>query len=242
MSSLFDDLPLFGRTCKPNKHLKPTFRTFPHCGWPQLLSHGLLHVIPAIGGWFLTKKRGQHPRYKLTPGGLTQRVDLRITQVFNREFHMDNFRLNQQTCIFFSWLQHIDILRLGVFAAFPMKITAAEVEDKKTESQHNSKHNKSYCMKLYVQHLQEHLFSKLFPRFWFGSSLFLLNETFIFFFLTSHPPWAVLCLLEGPSCIIQLWPGREKYGKMENLTYSFWGSHKLLGIVQMSHMNYVVST
>jgi len=46
-----------------------------------------------------------------------------------------------------------------------MKITAAEVENKKTESQHNSKHNKSYCMKLYVQHLQEQLFSKLFPRF-----------------------------------------------------------------------------
>lgn len=150
------------------------FPTFPHCGWPQLLSHGLLHVIPAIGGWFLTKKRGQHPRYKLTPGGLTQRVDLRITQVFNREFHMDNFRLKRWRLHFFSWLQ--------LFSAFPMKITAAEVEDTKTESQHNSKHSKSYWMKLYVQHLQEQSFSKLFPRVWFGSSLFLLKKTFIFFF------------------------------------------------------------
>lgn len=127
MSSLFDDLPLFGRTCKPNKHLKPTFRTFPHCGWPQLLSHGLLHVIPAIGGWFLTKKRGQHPRYKLTPGGLTQRVDLRITQVFNREFHMDNFRLNQQTCIFFrgcNILTYYDLefLLLSLWKSLQLKL------------------------------------------------------------------------------------------------------------------------
>ena len=127
MSSPFDNLPLFGRTCKPNKHLKPTFRTFPHCGWPQLLSHGLLHVIPAIGGWFLTKKRGQHPRYKLTPGGLTQRVDLRITQVFNREFHMDNFRLNQQTCIFFrgcNILTYYDLefLLLSLWKSLQLKL------------------------------------------------------------------------------------------------------------------------
>ena len=78
---------------------------------------------------------------------------------------MDNFRLNQQTCIFFRGCNILTYYDLEFLLLSLWKITAAEVEDKKTESQHNSKHNKSYCMKLYVQHLQEHLFSKLFPRF-----------------------------------------------------------------------------
>lgn len=191
------------------------FRTFPHCGWPQLLSHGLLHVIPAIGGWFLTKKRGQHPRYKLTPGGLTQRVDLRI----NREFHMELCKLNQQPLHFFRGCNignYLEFKLLSLWKSLQLKLRM-----RKPKASITANITSLIEWNLYVQHLQEQSFSKFIPRFGFGSSLFLLKKTFIIFFWTLHPPWAVLSLLEGPTCInSSRWqknhPIVKRKGKMEN--------------------------
>lgn len=143
---------------------------------------------------------------------------------------------------FFSWLQHITTWSVR---CFPYEnLCSFSVEDKETKSQHKSKHDdrlivwnsmcsicRSSCFQNYFQYFLIWIMvvspEKNIHLFWdFASALGRLMFTWR---SCLHDP---IVTRKG-----NIW----KNGK-NNIQYSFWGSHKLLGIVQMSHMNYVVST